>query len=60
MCCHSANLDGANKEHENGEKTSEGGDELEEALRALASYAAFQVTLLRHIERDPTFNVSPQ
>jgi hypothetical protein len=60
MCGDSGNLHGASEEHENGEEPLVGEDELEEARRALESYAAFQVTLLRHIETEPTFNVSPQ
>jgi hypothetical protein len=55
-----ANIDVAREELENGEETKEGEDELEDALRALESYAAFQVTLVRHMESNPTFNVSPQ
>jgi hypothetical protein len=50
------NIHGAREEHKNGEETKEGEDELEEALPAPESYAAFQVTLVRHMESDPTFN----
>jgi hypothetical protein len=54
------NIYGASEEHQNGKETLGGEDEVDEALRALESYAAFQVTLLSHIESHPTFNVSSQ
>jgi hypothetical protein len=45
------------KENENSERKEEllgGEDGQDEALQALAAYAAFQLTLLRHIADDPT------
>lgn len=43
------------EEHENDGDFSDEQDGREEALRALASYRAFQLTLLRHIADDPRF-----
>lgn len=58
MCGGSGNRDDVSEGHENGEGFLERRDGQEEALRALRSYVAFQITLLRYIEDDPAFNIS--
>ncbi|KAF4620231.1 hypothetical protein G7Y89_g14590 [Cudoniella acicularis] len=60
--CSNAQDDGIiNEEQKNGKGVlGDRSDGDEEALRALESYAAFQVTLLRHLAADSTFNEHPR